>query len=135
MRIQKLEKFEGIDLTGKSQHGFKTNPSTTSEGLKLQSLLARALDDSEYALMATLDLSSTFDVVNVDLLLKRIKKLGLPDDMISLISKWLSIRYFYVGLEIGNSNVNCTRVGTVQGSILGPILYALFVSPLFDLAR
>ena len=85
--------------------------------------------------MATLDLSSAFDVVNVELLLKRLKKVGLPQDMISLISEWLSTRYFYVGLEMGNSDVHCTRVGTVQGSILGPILYALFVSPLFDLAK
>jgi hypothetical protein len=135
LRIKKLEKFKGIDLTGKSQHGFKSNHSTTTAGLKLQSILARALDEDEYALMATLDLSSAFDVVNVELLLKRIKILGLPDDMITLISEWLSTRYSYVGLDIGNSIVHCTRVGTVQGSILGPILYALFVSPLFDLAN
>ena len=33
------------------------------------------------------------------LLIKRIKKVGLPDEMISLIREWLSTRYFYVGLE------------------------------------
>ena len=135
LRINKLEKFKGIDLTGKSQHGFKTKHSTNTAGLKLQSILARALNGDEYALMATLDLSSAFDVVDVELLIKRISILGLPNDMISLIGEWLRTRYFYVGLEIGNSDIHCTGVGTVQGSILGPILYALFVSPIFDLAN
>ena len=54
--------------------------------------------------------------------------------MIDLISVWLKNRYFYVGLDIGSSIVHCSEVGTVQGSILGPILYAIFVSPLIDLA-
>ena len=135
IRLQKLEKFKGVDLTGKSQHGFKTNHSTNTAGLKLQSLLARALDGGEYALMATLDLSSAFDVVDVELLIRRIRIVGLPNDMVSLISEWLTTRYFYVGLDVGNSYIHRTGVGTVQGSILGPILYALFVSPIFDLAK
>ena len=73
------------------------------------------MDDGKYVLMATLDLSSAVGVVKVELLIKRIKKLGLPGDMISLISKWLSIRYFRVGLEIGDFDMHCIRVGTVQG--------------------
>ena len=86
----------------------------------------------EYALMATLNLNSAFDVVNEELLNKRLRILGLPSDMMSLISEWLKTRYFYVGLYIENSYIHCTRVGTAQGSILGPILYALFMSPIFD---
>ena len=135
MRIRKLETLNNLDLTGKPQHGFKTKHSTTTASMILQSVIARALDGDEYALMATLDLSSAFDVVNVELLLKRLKIMGLPCDMISLISEWLTTRYFYVSLDGENSCIHQCGVGTVQGSILGPILYALFVSPLFDLAK
>ena len=52
IRLQKLEKFKNVDLTGKSQHGFKAKHSTMTAGLKLQSVIARALDDDEYALMS-----------------------------------------------------------------------------------
>ena len=134
LRIRKLEVMKNLDLTGKSQHGFKAKHSTTTACMTLQSLIARALDGDEYALMATLDFSSAFDVVNVELLIKRLTIMGLPSDMILLIGEWLRARFFYVGLDVGNSSVRCCGVGTVQGSILGPILYALFVSPLFDLA-
>ena len=41
--------------------------------------------------MASLDLSSAFDMVNVDLLLKRMKLMGLPDDLVSLIEIWQKI--------------------------------------------
>ena len=133
-RIHKIEIIKNIDLTGKPQHGFKKKHSTSTAGIKLQSILARALNDNNYAIMATLDLSSAFDVVNVELLLKRLRVMGLPRDIITLLSEWLTNRYFYVSLEGENSYVHHCGVGTVQGSILGPILYALFVSPVFDLA-
>ena len=59
----------------------------------------------------------------------------MPDDLISLVGNWLSLRYFYVSVGGENSIIHMLNVGTVQGSILGPILYAIFVSPLFDLAK
>ena len=41
--------------------------------------------------MASIDLSAAFDIVNVDLLLKRLKKVGLPDDVVGLIEVWSDI--------------------------------------------
>ena len=103
--------------------------------LILQSVLARALDENNYALMSSLDLSSAFDDVNVELLIVRLRRLGLPDDVITLVGNWLSLKYFYVSVNGQNSIFHELNIGTVQGSILGPILYAIFISPLFDLAK
>ena len=133
-RLMQIQVENDIDLTHRSQHGFKKKHSTNSAGLQLQSVLARALDDGNISLMASLDLSSAFDVVNVRLLLKRMRLLGLPEDIVSLCGNWLSNRFFYVNCDGGNSIFHTLNVGTVQGSILGPILYAIFVAPLFELA-
>ena len=135
LRLHKLEIQHKIDLTGKPQHGFKQKRSTATASLTLQSLIAKAIDNDNFALMASLDLSSAFDVVNVELLLKRLKIIGIPGDIVSLISVWLENRYFFVTVGDNSSDVHRSNVGTVQGSILGPILYAIFVSPLFDLAK
>ena len=134
-RLHQIEFENLVDLTNKSQHGFKKNRSTNSASLILQSVLARALDENNYAMMASLDLSAAFDVVNVELLLVRLRRIGLPDDVISLVGNWLSLRYYYVSVGGKCSIIHSLTVGTVQGSILGPILYAMFVSPLFDLAK
>ena len=134
-RINSLEISNNVDLTGKSQHGFKPKHSTLTAGLQIQSLIARATDSDMSVLMASLDLSSAFDVVNVGLLLKRLEIIGFPPDVIELVSIWLRNRYFYVSVGGSNSYVHCSGVGTVQGSVLGPILYSLFVSPLLDLEK
>ena len=135
MRLSQLENLQNISLTGKSQHGFKKNHSTATIGLTLQSLLANALDENNYAIMASLDLSAAFDVVNVKLLLKRLNVIGIPTDVVSLIETWLTDRLFYVSVDGDNSYLTKSDTGTIQGSILGPILYAIFVSPLFDLEK
>jgi hypothetical protein len=132
-RILEIELNFGVDLTGKQQHGFKKNKSTATLSLQLQSLIARALDEDNYALMASVDLSAAFDVVNIDLLMERLRVIGLPDDVLDLIHVWLKDRYFYVQLGDLNSVLHDINSGTIQGSILGPILYAIYVSPLFDL--
>ncbi len=96
-------------------------------------MISRSLDSDNFVLVSSLDLSSAFDVINIDLLIKRLVILGLPDDVISQIKVWLKNRSYYVGLDGGNSVLYDLLLGTFQGSILGPVLYAMFVSPLFNI--
>ena len=60
------------DGTSKQQHGFMKNKSTATGGLLLQSLIARAMDNDCYIALAGIDLSAAFDVVDVELLIKRL---------------------------------------------------------------
>ena len=55
--------------------------------------------------------------------------------VIKLICKWLTNRIFYVSLYGSNSYLHQLNMGTVQGSALWSILYALFVSSLLDRAK
>jgi hypothetical protein len=121
-QINYLESINGHDFTGKQQHGFKKNKSTLSAGILLQSLIARATDNNNYVLMASLDLSAAFDIVNVQLLLKRLKILGMPTDLINLIEVWLTERKFYVEVDGVCSRIYESNDGTIQGLVLGPIL-------------
>ena len=71
-QIHYLESKNKLDLTGRQQHGFKRSKSTATAGALLQSLIARAADDKCYVVMASLDLSMAFDLVNTELLVKRL---------------------------------------------------------------
>ena len=134
-RLLELSTLNNIDLTGKHQHGFKRQKSTATLSLQIQSLIARALDEDNYVMMASLDLSAAFDVVNIDLLLKRLVKVGLPDDIVGLMEIWLRNRLFYVQVADHTSFFHKINSGTIQGSILGPILYAIYVAPLYDISK
>ena len=134
-RILEIQETNNVDITRQGQHGFKKKRSTSTLSVELQSIIARALDNDDYVLVASLDLSSAFDIVNVALLLKRLKKVGLPNDVIDLIKVWLMNRSYYVSIDGVNSVLFDLLLGTVQGSVLGPVLYAIFVSPLFDIKQ
>jgi hypothetical protein len=58
------------------------------------------------------------------------KILGLPCDVMRLL--WLTDRLYYVSIDGSNSILCDLLLGTVQGSILGPIVFIIIVSPIFD---
>ena len=132
-RLLDIEDENNCDLTGINQHGFKRGRSTSTLSIEIQNLIARALDEDKTVLLASLDLSAAFDIVNISLLLKRLRIMGLPNDIIDLIEVWLRKRMFYVSMDGSNSRIYDLLLGTVQGSILGPVLYAMFIAPVFDI--
>ena len=119
-----------VDLTDDSQHGFKKERSTVTAALHLQSIIARALDSNNYYVLSSLDLSSAFDIVNRELLLKRLEIFGIPEDVRLLLKNWLSERLFYVECAGYSSAIHEDNTGTIQGSVLGPVLFCLFIRPL-----
>ena len=133
--LEEIEKENNIDLTGYEQHGFKKKRSTVTAGLTLQTIIAREMDMDSYVAMSSLDLSAAFDLVNLDLLMKRLKIMGIPGDLLQLLEVWLRQRSFYVEANGQNSTILENDVGTIQGSILGPILYALFIRPLYKITK
>jgi hypothetical protein len=68
-----------------------------------------------------------------ELLLKRLKIAGLPGDFINLKRIWFAQRSFYVSIYGENSMLYDPLLETVQGSTLGPVLYAIFISHMFDI--
>jgi hypothetical protein len=82
-----------------------------------------------FVLAVSLRLSAAFEIVNVELLLKPLKILGLLYDVINLIGEWLTNRFYYIDIMVKSSNLFDLLLGTVQGSILGPILFEMFASP------
>ena len=81
--------------------------------------------------MASIDLISAFDVVDIVLLIKTLKIVGLPDNLVTLVEIWLKGKYFYVSDGNDVSTIMVSWYGIIQGSILGPVLFTLFISPLF----
>jgi hypothetical protein len=129
-RLTNIESRNNIDLTGKNQHGFKKQRSTVTALKEIQSQIATKIDEGYYIAMGSLDLTAAFDVVNINLLIRRLKNLGLPEDWMELLEAWLQNRAAFVEVSADRSMLYDVNIGTVQGSILGPVLFSLFVSPI-----
>ena len=66
-RINAIEDENEVDLTGVNQHDIKRRKSTKTAVMSIQSALDAALEEGKFAMMASLDQSLAFDLVNVKL--------------------------------------------------------------------
>jgi hypothetical protein len=130
-----LETSDADKLFTKHQHGFRKRRSTITAIAELQNIIATHMDLNEYVAVASLDLSAAFDVVNVDLLLKRLENMGIPEDLTQILASWLKDRAAYVEVDGELSEYFSVPDGTVQGSVLGPVLFNLFLRPLLEMTK
>ena len=133
LKLSQIESKNNVDLTGAKQHGFKKNHSTITAMLEIQDLIGSAVDNGKYAAMISIDLSAAFDVVNHKRLFKSLKRMGIPQTLLMIIRNWLVNRKFYTEINGTCSTFTKIRCGTLQGSVLGPILFALFISPIYNI--
>ena len=82
-----------------------------------------ALDDGDLAMLMLLDLSSAFDTVDHDILLRRLEiSYGLGGSVLRWFSSYLVGRRHFVGSGSTSSTPAVVTCGVPQGSVLGPIL-------------
>jgi len=117
------------DHEGLHQHGFRQNHSTETALLQLQGMIAETLDTNSSGIVYSVDLSAAFDLLMPDKFYYLFKD-KISEGLLYCLMDFLQNRKFIIDIDGTKSNVFNLDRGCVQGSILGPKLFTLYLGEL-----
>ena len=112
------------------QFGFQKFHSTDYAIVQLTDQILDAFEENKFTLGIFIDLSKAFDTVNHDILLEKLKLYGVQNCNLNWFKSYLSQRKQYISFDQEKTEMLHIKCGVPQGSIIGPLLFLLYVNDL-----
>uniref|UniRef100_A0A8C7WTF0 Reverse transcriptase domain-containing protein n=1 Tax=Oryzias sinensis TaxID=183150 RepID=A0A8C7WTF0_9TELE len=129
--IQLQDRLTKHDISERFQSGFKSCHSTETALLRVSNDLLLAVDSGASTVVILLDLTAALDTVDHRVLLSRLEQsVGVKGTALSWFRSYLGGRSFSVQLGQCSSSEAPLKHGVPQGSVLGPLLFSLYLLPL-----
>ena len=116
------------EILNDKQFGFRSNHSTSMAIIELVDKINTAVEKNETTIAIFLDLSKAFDTIDHNILLYKLEHYGFRGIVLDWFKNYLSNRKQYVSYNSCDSDLKDIICGVPQGSILGPLLFILYVN-------
>uniref|UniRef100_A0A8C7XUM2 Reverse transcriptase domain-containing protein n=1 Tax=Oryzias sinensis TaxID=183150 RepID=A0A8C7XUM2_9TELE len=127
--------IEKYNIINENQYGFRENRSTSLAIIDAVEEITNALDKKKYAAGIFIDLKKAFDTLNHDILLDKLEVYGIRGLALTWVKSYLMGRKQFVKIDEYTSETKEIRCGVPQGSILGPLLFNIYINDIFNVSK
>ena len=117
------------------QFGFRKNHSTYMPIAHLIDFVTSSLQENLVTFVLYLDLKKAFDTVNSEILLKKLFHIGIRGNLHSILRSYLTDRKQKTLVHSYSSEETKVALGVPQGSILGPLLFILYINDISNITN
>ena len=132
---QLLDHLESNNLLEPFQSAYRKGHCTETALLRVVNDLLEAADKGHVAILSLLDLSAAFDTLDHSIMNRRLRECGCGGTVLSWLNSYLKDRTQQVIINKTTSEKKTLLYGVPQGSVLGPVLFTIYTSPLGKLLK